>query len=84
MNAENTTASFLCKLHDLPVCVIEDIQEAFFRLRLRGSQAKPLCFLMDFDPHGGAEGGGALTAEMMATSKLVAVAALVTIMGVSQ
>ena len=81
-NAENTIASVLRKLQTLPVCAVQDIQEALFCLRLMRNQN--LCFLMDYEPHCGAEGGGALTAEMSSSSRLVAVAVLVTIMGVSQ
>ena len=39
---------------------------------------------MDWEPEGGADGGGVLTAQATSTSRLEAVAVLVAIMGVSQ
>ena len=52
-NAESTLASVLRKLQALPVVAVQDIETAFWRLRL--AQQKQLCFLMDFEPQGGAD-----------------------------
>ena len=84
VNIENTIASVLIKLQALPVCAGQDIQEAYFCLRLAESQEKPLAFLMDYEAKGGEDGCGALTTGRTATSKLVAVFLLVTVMGISQ
>ena len=81
-NAESTLVSVLRKLQALPVVVVQDIETAFWRLRL--AQQRQLCFLMDFEPEGGEDGQGELTAQATATSRLVAVAVLVAIMGVNQ
>ena len=81
-NAESTLASVLRKLQAIPVIAVQDIETAFWRLRL--DQKKRLCFLMDYDEKGGADQTGVLTAQVTPTSRLVAVMVLCVVMGVSQ
>ena len=75
-NAESTLASVLRKLQGIPVLCVQDLETAFWRLRL--DQKKHLCFLMDL------EQTGLLTAQVTPTSRLVAVMVLCVVMGVSQ
>ena len=63
---------------------VQDIETAFWCLRLSPAQSKQLTFFMYWEPEGGADGGGVLTAQATSTSRLEAVAVLVAIMGVSQ
>ena len=71
-NAESTLASVLRKLQGIPVIAVQDIETAFWRLRL--DQKQKLCFLMDYEEKGGENQAGELTAQVTPTSRLVAVA----------
>ena len=88
---ENKIADVLRKLRPLPVVVVQDIREAYFRLRMAGisdktdgkpSSSGPLAFLMDCDT--GTDGVQTLTAKKTATSKLLAILVMVAVMGISQ
>ena len=88
---ENKIADVLRKLQSLPVVAIQDIREAYFRMRLTGNNDKtaggpsslgPLAFLMDCET--GKDGVETLTAKKTATSRLVAIVVMVAVMGISQ
>ena len=78
INVENKIQDVLRKIQSLGIVATQDIQEAFFRLRLAPNAANIILFLMDLTED------GKLTAEDTNTTRLVAVAVLVSIMGVSQ
>ena len=63
VNIENSISSVLHKLQSLPICAVQDIKEAYFRLRLAESRERPLVFLMDWEATGGENGQGILTAR---------------------
>ena len=84
VNIENSISSVLRKLQSLPICAVQDIKEAYFRLRLAESREKPLVFLMECEATGGENGQGVLTAGKTATSQLVGVVVDVSVMGISQ
>jgi hypothetical protein len=88
---ENKIADVLRKLQSLPVVAVQDIREAYYRLRMgensdktdgRHSSAGPLAILMDCDT--GADRVQTLTAKKTTTSKLVAILVMVAVMGISQ
>ena len=84
VNIENNISSVLRKLQSLPICGVQDIKEAYFRLRLADSRAQPLVFLMDWEAAGGKDGRGTLIAEQTTTSQLVGVVVDVSVMGINQ